>query len=98
MTETEAGCLKSKIEKKYLGVPSKFFVSSIMITFLWAKNPTFIDVLPDVGLVSYDMVKVQINFISPSKDGSHFLRHHLPGSIGMGGVGYLFLIRVEVMA
>ena len=36
------------------------------------QNPTIIDYLPTIGLISCNMNKVQLNVISPDKDGNLF--------------------------
>ena len=55
-----------------LGVQNKLFVS-IITTFPCIKqNPTLIDCLLAIDLVSCNIDKVKVNITSPSKDYSHF--------------------------
>ena len=80
-----------------LGVQNKLFVS-IITTFPCIKqNPTLIDCLLAIDLVSCNIDKVKVNITSPSKDYSHFgttpsAREEWPGEVFC-----LFLIKVNIM-
>ena len=56
-----------------MDVESKIFMSRITINFTCVgQNFTAIVYIPVMGLEKCNMDKVEINFISPSKDGSEF--------------------------